>query len=105
MQPFHTAVQQLSEFDKQISVKSLLRIEAAQILKLQHILYRKVREQKMAKFLKSIESDNITLAIVGSERTSFGSAWVEAVPKAAAFVMAPPEFLTAILNRLLIPYP
>jgi len=104
VQPLHTAVQQLSEFDKQISVKSLLRIKAAQILKLQHILYRKVREWKMAKFLKSIESDNITLAIVGSDSTSFGSAWVEAVPKATAFAMAPPEFRTTTRNRLFIPH-
>jgi hypothetical protein len=76
-----------------------------QIPKLQHILYRKVREGKKAQFLKSIESDNIALAIVGSGSTSFGSAWVEAVPKAAAFVMAPPEFRTAMRNRLLIPHP
>jgi len=69
-----------------------LRIEAAQIPKLQHILYKKVRDGKKAKFLKSIESENIALAIVGSGSTTFGSVWVEAVPKAAAFVMASPEF-------------
>ena len=56
-------------------------------------------------FLKSIESDNIALAIVRSGSTSFGSTWVEAVPKAVAFVMAPPEFRTAMRNRLLIPHP
>ena len=48
----HTTVQQLSEFDKQISVKSLLRIQAAQIPNLRHILYRKVREEKKVKFIK-----------------------------------------------------
>ena len=36
---------------------------------------------------------------------SFGSALVEAVAKTAAFVMAPPEFRTAIWNRLLVPHP
>jgi len=41
-QALHKAVQQLSEFDKQILVKSLLRIEAAKLPKLKHILYRKV---------------------------------------------------------------
>jgi len=82
-----------------------LSVETTQLPKLQHIFYRKFREGKRAKFLKSIKSDNIALAIVGSMSTSLESEWVKAVPKAAAFVMAPPKFRTAMQNRFLIPHP
>ena len=105
IQALHKAVADLAEFDKQVSVKNLLKLDNRQIPKLQHILYRKVREGRKSQFLNPIQSDNEAMAIVGSGSTSFGSAWVEAVPKAAAFTMSSPEFRTAMRNRLLIPHP
>jgi hypothetical protein len=102
---FHTAVAELTAIDKHLTVKNLLKVETRQIPKLQHILYRKVRESRRREFLASIEEDKEALVIVQSGSTSFGSAWVEAVPKTAAFVMAPPEFRTAMRNRLLVPHP
>jgi len=104
VQAFHKAVTEMSKFYKQISVKNLLKIDPKQIAKLQHILYRKVREMKKSEFLKAIDSDNEVLKIVESGITSFRSVWEEVVPKTAAFTMFPPEFRIVMQNRLLLPH-
>jgi len=51
--------------------------------------------------MKAIDSGNEALAIVESDSASFGSAWVEMVPKSAALIASPTEFRIAMRNRLL----
>jgi len=88
-----------------ISVKFLLKTDIKHIPKVRHSLHRKeVREGRESLFLNSIDTDNEALAIVGSDIASFWSGWVGAVPKAAAFTMYPPEFRSAMRNRLLFPH-
>jgi len=87
---FHTAVAEVTAINKHLTVKNLLKVETRQITKLQHILYCKVRESRKREFVASVEEDKEALLIVQSGSTSFGSVWVEKVPKTAAFVMASP---------------
>jgi len=105
LRAFHTAVAELIAIDKHLTVKNLLKVETRQIPKFQHILYRKVRESQKREFLASIKDDKEALATVQSGSMSFGSAWEEAELKTAALVMEPPEFPTALQNRLFMPHP
>jgi len=72
VQTFHKAVAELSEFDKQIAVKNLLKIDTKQIAKIQNILYRKVRVGMKSEFLMADDSDNRVLAVVGCGSKNFG---------------------------------
>jgi len=80
-------------------------VETRQVPKLQIILYRKLRESRKWEVFALIGRDKEAVVIVPSGSTSFGSAWVEAVPKTSAFCIAHPEFQTAMRNRLLVPHP
>jgi len=90
VQAFHAVVAELATLDKQLTVKNIHRVKTRKVHKLQHNFYQKSGKFESGYFLSPLRKTK-KFDIVQSGINSFGSAWVEAVSKTAAFVIAPLE--------------